>query len=216
MLLFELRPPCHFIQTNGLAQKQEIGHVQETASKYQCLHLATFNSLNFRHMLRYVSFFWLLPMQNQRISGKRCWFGTRRGSNALLGFGCLDFGVNLGQVWVCFPASLTSGCHQAWQLNIPHQRGHFSWRQPKKTGDFPAMFDYQREPDWWFWELISGWWFGTFFVFPYIGYNHPNWLIFFRGVQTTNQIHTCTLHVFGWILPANSLWHLCWKVEESS
>ena len=25
-------------------------------------------------------------------------------------------------------------------------------------------------------------------VFPYIGNNHPNWLIFFRGVQTTNQV----------------------------
>ena len=33
----------------------------------------------------------------------------------------------------------------------------------------------------------SGWWFGTFVIFPYIGNNHPNWLIFFRGVQTTNQ-----------------------------
>ena len=33
----------------------------------------------------------------------------------------------------------------------------------------------------------SGWWFGTFFIFPYIGNFHPNWLIFFRGVQTTNQ-----------------------------
>ena len=28
----------------------------------------------------------------------------------------------------------------------------------------------------------TGWWFGTFFIFPYIGNNHPNWLIFFRGV----------------------------------
>ena len=34
---------------------------------------------------------------------------------------------------------------------------------------------------------MTGWWFGTFFIFPYIGNNHPNWLIFFRGVQTTNQ-----------------------------
>jgi hypothetical protein len=35
---------------------------------------------------------------------------------------------------------------------------------------------------------ISGWWFGTFFIFPSIGDNHPNWLIFFRGVgSTTNQ-----------------------------
>ena len=39
----------------------------------------------------------------------------------------------------------------------------------------------------------TGWWFGTFFIFPYIGNNHPNWLIFFRGVQTTNQLllHDC-------------------------
>ena len=35
---------------------------------------------------------------------------------------------------------------------------------------------------------VAGWWFGTFFIFPYIGNNHPNWLIFFRGVQTTNQV----------------------------
>ena len=28
----------------------------------------------------------------------------------------------------------------------------------------------------------SGWWFGTSFIFPYIENNHPNWLIFFRGV----------------------------------
>ena len=30
--------------------------------------------------------------------------------------------------------------------------------------------------------LSTGWWFGTFYIFPYIGNNHPNWLIFFRGV----------------------------------
>ena len=35
---------------------------------------------------------------------------------------------------------------------------------------------------WWF---NAGWWFGTFF--PYIGKNNPNWLIFFSGVETTNQ-----------------------------
>ena len=33
----------------------------------------------------------------------------------------------------------------------------------------------------------TGWWFGTFFIFPYIGNNLPNWLMFFRGVETTNQ-----------------------------
>ena len=43
------------------------------------------------------------------------------------------------------------------------------------------------------------------FMFPYIGNNHPNWLIFFRGVETTSQIYPCNilppywdLHVFFW------------------
>ena len=36
-------------------------------------------------------------------------------------------------------------------------------------------------------KTLSGWWFGTFFIFPYSGNNHPNWLIYFRGVETTNQ-----------------------------
>ena len=32
-------------------------------------------------------------------------------------------------------------------------------------------------------EFPSGWWFGTFFIFPFSWEcHHPNWLIFFRGV----------------------------------
>ena len=46
---------------------------------------------------------------------------------------------------------------------------------------------------------ITGWWFGTFFIFPYIGNNLPNWLIFFRGVQTTNQIWI-NLYFWPWFL----------------
>ena len=38
---------------------------------------------------------------------------------------------------------------------------------------------------------FSDWWFGTFFIFPYIGNNLPNWLIFFRGVETTNHLSIC-------------------------
>ena len=37
-------------------------------------------------------------------------------------------------------------------------------------------------------RTIHGWLFGSFFIFPYIGNNHPNWLICQR-VETTNQIH---------------------------
>ena len=38
--------------------------------------------------------------------------------------------------------------------------------------------------------ILSGWWFGTWiFILPYIGNNGPNWLIFFRWVETTNQLY---------------------------
>ena len=44
----------------------------------------------------------------------------------------------------------------------------------------------------WFWSKdgaaihhawLVGW---NIFIFPYFGNNHPNWLVFFRGVETTN------------------------------
>ena len=38
----------------------------------------------------------------------------------------------------------------------------------------------------------TGWWFGTFF--PYIGNNHPNWLILFRGVETTPSFGSVVHH----------------------
>ena len=39
-------------------------------------------------------------------------------------------------------------------------------------------------------HIITGWWFGTFLIFPYFWNNHPNWRshIFQRGRYTTNQI----------------------------
>ena len=53
-------------------------------------------------------------------------------------------------------------------------------------------------------KSTSGWWFGTFFIVPYIGNNHPNWLIFFRGVNQPPtrwtllaQFHRLVHHVFG-------------------
>ena len=44
--------------------------------------------------------------------------------------------------------------------------------------------------------IIFGWWFGTVFyfpIFPYIRNHNPNWLIIFRGVETTNY----PLTIFG-------------------
>ena len=66
-----------------------------------------------------------------------------------------------------------------------HPRGLLWWSAAAATGaatvhgNFDGDFRAQ---------IVTGWWFGTFFIFPYIGNNHPNWLIFFRGVQTTNQV----------------------------
>ena len=68
--------------------------------------------------------------------------------------------------------------------------GDISWKKTMVSGCF-----WYYSHKYWYWvcsftmspPTLAGWWFGTFFIFPYIGNNHPNWLIFFRGVQTTNQ-----------------------------
>ena len=63
----------------------------------------------------------------------------------------------------------------------------------------------------WIWlnSTFSGWWFGTFFIFPYIGNTHPNWLIFLRGVQTTNQ--SCFV---GWIWLNSTFWVVFSHIES--
>ena len=33
-----------------------------------------------------------------------------------------------------------------------------------------------------FLNITTGWWFGSFFIFPYIGNNNPDWLIFSEGL----------------------------------
>ena len=39
-----------------------------------------------------------------------------------------------------------------------------------------------------------------FYDFPYIGNNHHNWLIFFRGVQTTNHYYYCYYYYCYYII----------------
>ena len=57
--------------------------------------------------------------------------------------------------------------------------GTFSHVQPAHVfGTFLNIWHYQML----FWLVV---W--NIFIFPYIGNNHSNWLIFFRGVETTNQ-----------------------------
>ena len=46
-------------------------------------------------------------------------------------------------------------------------------------------------------RILSGWWFGTFFIFPYIGFLiiPIDFHIFQRGGLTTNQINTEILRI---------------------
>ena len=50
-------------------------------------------------------------------------------------------------------------------------------------------------------NVVSDWWFGTVFIFPYIGNNHLNWLIFFKGVETTNQLFALVEELNGSVQP---------------
>ena len=68
--------------------------------------------------------------------------------------------------------------------------------------------------------ILSGWWFGTFFIFPYIGNSHPNCLILFKGVgilPTSNpvediasrRIYRYRLKMMRFLFVWGDLWHFC-------
>ena len=62
---------------------------------------------------------------------------------------------------------------------------------------------------------IYGWWFGTFCIFPYICNNHPNRLIFFRGIgiPPTRYIYICVLVVDASTLIAYNCLACFWDSE---
>ena len=78
------------------------------------------------------------------------------------------------RVWTMFESFPDIFWISSSQLTMFHIFFRLGWRETDSTTNQQ-------------WMTQTGWWFGTFFIFPYIGNNHPNWLIFFRGVQTTNQ-----------------------------
>ena len=47
--------------------------------------------------------------------------------------------------------------------------------------------------------FLAGWWFGTFFIFPYIGNNHPNWRSYFSEGWPNHQpvLHVSPGHPFS-------------------
>ena len=55
----------------------------------------------------------------------------------------------------------------------------------------------------WLWicfQRIAGWWFQIFFIFTPTWGRFPFWLIFFKWVETTNQIGTFFFSVFFWLV----------------
>ena len=85
----------------------------------------------------------------------------------------LDAPFFTSQAWIWSPGS--SIRHRSWRCKVPWRtRGgdqHGSRDQPGRGVGTPQ----------------SGWWFGTFFIFPYIGNNHPNWLSYFSEGWPNHQ-----------------------------
>ena len=67
------------------------------------------------------------------------------------------------------------------RINVP------SLSCDRTSGVWATLGGAHEPPNCMVWNELPGWWFGTSFIFPHLGNNHSNWLIFFRGVETTNQ-----------------------------
>ena len=77
----------------------------------------------------------------------------------------------------------------SWKKNLLRQNAIVSHRSLSLCS-VPTSSPKSREHSMvWCCKCLSGWWFGTFFIFLYIRNNHPNWLVFFRRVETTNQLY---------------------------
>ena len=60
--------------------------------------------------------------------------------------------------------------------------------------------------------LRSGWWFGTCFIFPYIGNNHPNWLSYFsRWLKPPSSCNYPNVDTAGAYIDNWSSWELICK-----
>ena len=57
--------------------------------------------------------------------------------------------------------------------------------------------------------FLSGWWFGVWnmtFIFPYIGNNNPNWLIFSEGLKPPTSYGMCTFYKIHFTLWCHQTW----------
>ena len=75
--------------------------------------------------------------------------------------------------------------YQAGYLKMVFFFTKISWIQPTILVWYDGNV---RNGRWWaVMSMNSGWWFGTFLIFHNSWDDDPIWLIFFRGVETTNQ-----------------------------
>ena len=85
-----------------------------------------------------------------------------------------------------------------------------AWKGTEKmtqlTWDFPEVNGFHHVS-----SKKPGWWFGTLFIYPYIGNNHPNWLVFFRGDKTTNQKHLADFTSLLWNGQPRTFFPALWK-----
>ena len=80
------------------------------------------------------------------------------------------------------------------------------------------------ENGWFHHKCMTGWWFGTFCICPYIGDSHPNWRsYFFRGGESTKQniwgfnlIQWDIQGLFGGVLSGRVTWFWSWQISIAS
>ena len=104
----------------------------------------------------------------------------------------------------CFKISWNTG-QETW-ASVGKGRPMYSWFREKKYGKprlNGRLFNWECRL---ITQIDSGWWFATFFIFPYIGNHHPNWRthIFQRCRYTTNQRLIGHIHHHAEVSP----WHL--------
>ena len=100
------------------------------------------------------------------------------------------FSGNLDDVSV----QLQYSCGRSWQtcglLDEDIHCGNSAWSQDLGTIDVGCRTSAVQIRLTLYIYIYNNWlvvW--NMFCFPYIGNNNPNWLMFFRGVETTNQIY---------------------------
>ena len=91
-------------------------------------------------------------------------------------------GTMLEQAKSC---SSPCGCMETLQAHYSRQRmARLKLKEYLQVPRSSMHFDVVMDNSWKNHNWLVVW---NIFIFPSIGNNHPNWLIFFRGVQTTNQ-----------------------------